>query len=426
MGAKGKKRLLLWCACFICLIGRTAYGAAQKKSSDNTEKQSVQEEPVQEEAMQEESVQEESVREKPDQKEPVQEQEELQEELLSEMDFTEIQNMMDEMLGGSSFSFTEALKTLMAGEEILSKEAVQELLRGLFFSRLEEEKGLFARVLLLVLMAAIFSNFAQVFDSGQIGEVSFYVAYLLLFVLLMESFSSLSGSLEKSLSWITEFMKGLAPAYFMAVAASTGASTAAVFYQGVLLLVWIIQWILLNLLLPGVNLYVLLCLVNHLSREEMLGKLSELLSTVIGWGMKTLLGAVVGLQVVRSLVSPVIDSLKRSAVGKTASALPGVGNAVNMVTELVVTGAVLVRNSMGVAFLLVLFLAGAGPVVHYAVMSLSYRFFAAVSQPISDKRMVECLSTMGEGCGMLLRLLFTAEVLCMLTFVILMVSFGGG
>lgn len=133
-----------------------------------------------------------------------------------------------------------------------------------------------------------------------------------------------------------------------------------------------------------------------------------------------------GLQVVRGLVAPVMDSLKRSVIGKAAGALPGVGNAVNMVTELVLTSAVLVRNCLGVLILLATVAAGAGPVIHYGMLSLTYRFLAAVSQPVSDKRMVECLSTMGEGFEILLKILFTAEVLCILTFLIIMAGIQGG
>ena len=100
------------------------------------------------------------------------------------------------------------------------------------------------KLLLLLLFAAVFSGFAGAFDNGQVGEISFYVVYLLVFTLLMNSFSGLSASLLSMLAWITEFMKELSPVYFMAVAAASGASSAAAFYQGVLLLVWLFQWIL--------------------------------------------------------------------------------------------------------------------------------------------------------------------------------------
>lgn len=357
---------------------------------------------------------------------PVKGEEKITEELIKKMEFDEVQDMLNEMLGEGSFSFSGALKKLVTGEEAFSKEAVQEFLHGLFFSGLSREKTLFFRILLLILLSSIFAGFGEVFDGGQVGEISFYVVYLLLFAMLMDSFSSLCVSLYENLSWLSRFMKVLSPAYFLAVAASSGGTTAAVFYEGVLLLVWLIQWILLTVLLPGIHICTVVRFVNNLSREEMLGKLSELLETGINWGLKTLLGLVIGLQVVKNLVAPVMDSLKRSVVGKTAGAIPGVGNAVNAVTELIVTGAVLVRNSLGIVVMLALLLAGAGPVIHYGMLSLSYKFLAAVAQPVSDKRIVGCLSTMGESCGLLLRLLLTVDVLCMLTFIILMVSFGGG
>lgn len=357
---------------------------------------------------------------------PVQAEEEMTEELIEEMELDQVQNMLDEMLGEGNFSFAKALKSIIRGEKIFSKEAVQEFLRGLFFSRFYKEKSVFFRILLLILLAAVFTSFAEVFDNGQIGEMSFYVVYMLLFVMLMNSFSGLCKELSENLSWIGQFMKSLSPAYFLAVAAASGGTTAAVFYQGILVLVWMIQWVLLTLILPGIHACTVIRFVNNLSREEMLGKMAELLETAVNWGMKTLLSLVVGLQVIKNLIAPVMDSLKRSVIGKTASAIPGLGNAVNVVTELVVTSAVLVRNSFGVVVLIALILAGAGPVLHYGMMSLTYRFLAAVSQPISDKRIVGCLSTMGEGCALLLRLLLVVDVLCALTFVILMMTFGGG
>lgn len=347
-----------------------------------------------------------------------------EQQITDQMELTDLQFMVDEMLGEKTFSVTEAFHRLLSGEEVLSEESVREFLHSLLFYGIEREKELIVKLLLLLLFAAIFSGFAGAFDNGQVGEISFYVVYLLVFTLLMNSFSGLSASLLSMLAWITEFMKELSPVYFMAVAAASGASSAAAFYQGVLLLVWLFQWILEQVLLPGVSLYILLRFVNHLSREEMLGKMAELIETVISWGLRTLLGVAAGLQVVRGLVAPVMDSLKRSAVGKTAGALPGIGSAVNAVTELVLTTAVLVRNSLGIALLLVILVVGAGPLVRYGLLSLTYRFLAAAAQPVSDKRLVEAFGTMEEGCALLMRILFTAEILCMLTFLILMA--GGG
>lgn len=345
--------------------------------------------------------------------------------LLEEIDFSEIQNMMDEMLGQNSFSLTDAIKKLMSGEEILSGETVREYLRGLFFNRLEQEKSFFLKILLCIFMAAVFSNFAGLFENGQIGDMSFYMVYLLLFMLLMNAFSALTASLARLILWLASFMKLLSPAFFLALAASVGITTASVFQEGLLLLIWLLQWILGSVLVPAAGLYVLFRMVNHLSKEEMLGKMADLLENLICWGTRTIMGTVLGLQVVRSLVAPVMDSLKRGVLGKTASSIPGIGNAVNAVTELVITSAVLVRNSLGVAFVAVFVLVGMEPVIRYGMFCLSMRLLAALAEPVSDKRIVGCLSAMGEGCAVLLRIFLTAEILSILVFLILMVNFGG-
>ena len=346
------------------------------------------------------------------------------EELLGDMELEEVQKWVDAMLPGEGLSIEEAVKKLMNGEELFSKERIFSLVREVFFGKLEQEKKLLGQILLLILAAAVFYNLAQVFENSQIGEVSFYVIYLVLFLLLVQSFGEFAGELEKQLETITGFMKGLAPAYYLAVAAAGGGGSALAFYQMVLFLIWLIQW-LIGKLIPGTNLYVLLCMVNHLSKEEMLTGFSELLKSLISWGLKTLLGIVTGMQVIKGLVAPVMDSLKRSLLGRTAGAIPGVGNAVNTVTEIVITSAVLVRNCMGVAFLVILVMWGMRPVIHYGMMSLFYKLSAALGEPVSDKRLVGALSTMGEGMGLLLHIFLTVQVLCMLTVVILAVSFGG-
>lgn len=345
---------------------------------------------------------------------------ETAEELLKEINLADVQKMLDDFMRADSFSMKEALIKLTRGERAFSKEAVQEFVYRFFFYQLDQEKELFVKLILLILLSAVLTSFAEIFENNQIGDISFFVVYLLFFTILMDSFSKMSSSLEKTISWMTEMMKGLAPAYYMTVCAASGAASAVVFYEGVLLMVWGIQWLLLTVFLPASGMYVLLQLVNSLSREEMLGKMAELLNTAVSWGLKSLLAAVVGLQIIRNLVAPVMDSVKRGLLSKAAGALPGVGNAVNMVTELVVTSAVLVRNCLGVVILVVFVLIGAGPMLHYGILSLLYRLLAAVAQPVSDRRMVRALGTMGEGCALLLRILFTAEVLCMLAFLVLM------
>lgn len=350
---------------------------------------------------------------------PEKDYEDYSRELLEKMELDDIQDMMDELLGDRSFSLGEAITKIISGEQPFSREVFLEIVYETVFGELDRQRQSIFQLLLLVLAAAFFANFAKAFEKSQVGEISFYVIYLILFALLMNLFGGMSHRLEDHLSLLVSLMKAVTPAYYLAVAASIGVTTASLFYQIVLILILMIQIVAVSLILPCLNLYVLLELVNHLSREEMLSRLSELLKMLIEWSLKTMLGVLVGMQVIQGLVAPVMDTLKRSVIGKTAGAIPGVGNAINSVTEIILTSAVLIRNSLGVVFLVAFLMWGLTPILRYGVSGVLYKLLAAAAQPVSDKRIVGCINTIGEGCLLLMKILFTSEVLCMLTVIVI-------
>ena len=72
-------------------------------------------------------------------------------QLTDQLELTDLQSMVDEMLGENSFSVTEAFHRLLSGEEVLSEESVLEFLHSLLFSSLEKEKSLIVKLLLLLL-----------------------------------------------------------------------------------------------------------------------------------------------------------------------------------------------------------------------------------------------------------------------------------
>lgn len=345
--------------------------------------------------------------------------EELEEELMDSMDLEQVQRAVDELLEGDGISVEDAVEGLLEGEEPFSRDAMEQVILSIVNSSWGTQKTIWLNILILVLAAALLSNFASLLPGGHLEEMSFYIVYLLVFALLVKNFGILSGEVQSTLGGIVAFMQALTPAYFLAVATASGATSAAMFYQIVLLVIFGVEKILISFILPGVHVYVLLSFVNQLSREDLLSKMAELLKTVICWIINTLTGILVGLQVIRSLIAPAIDSLKRSALGKTAEAIPGIGNAIGAVTEMVVGSAVLVKNCIGAVAMIVLVLCALKPVLNIALSGLAYRFLAAFTQPVSDKRMVGALHSMGEGCTLLLKVLFTTEILFLLTIAIL-------
>ena len=361
--------------------------------------------------------------EEPLEEELLREQEKSQEALLEGLELGEMQEAVNELLGEENFSVREALERILSGEELFSMDFLLVTGKNFLYDHLLADREVLFQVVLLVILAALFANFTNVFSGSQAGEASFHLVYMLLLALLIHSFGNLSADLSGSLENLTAFMQALMPSYFLAVTAASGAATAMVFYEMVLGVIFLIQTLLLNAVIPGIQAYVIIQLINYLHKEDFLSKLADLLKTVLEWTLKTITAVVIGMELIQNMISPALDSLKRDALGKTAAAIPGIGNVIDGATEVALGTAVLIRNCLGVTGIVVLVLLGLPPIIKLAATVLAYKLLAALLQPVSDKRMTGCLWAMGEGCRLLLKVLITVELLFLITIAVLAVSF---
>lgn len=272
--------------------------------------------------------------------------------------------------------------------------------------------------MLIAIIAAVFTNFSGVLKNGQIGAMGFYVLYMLLIAIALSSFQVVLDSAAAGIEKLIIFMRALGPVYFLSVAVAAGSSTSIVFYNLVLFLIYIVELLVLNFLIPLLHIYMVVKMLNYISTEEYLSKLAELIEFLVNWISKTLLTAVIGLNLIQGLITPAVDSLKRGALSKGVEALPAIGDAIGGVTEVLLGTAVLMKNGIGVAGAIICILICAIPALQILAMTFLYKLVAALIQPVSDKRIVGCISAVGEGSRMLLKIVFMTGVLFLLTIAI--------
>lgn len=345
-------------------------------------------------------------------------QKEAEETIWKEFEFSEIEDLLDDIFPEKKTDFQDLIKKMLSRQTEPSLQVIGEMISDQFFYEWKSSKAGMVHILLIVIVAAVFTNFSNVFQNQQISEISFYVLYLLLITIGLNSFRILIVSASENLERLIGFMKVLGPVYFLAVAFAVGSSTSILFYNLVLLLIYLVELVILNFLIPFVQVYIVVKVMNNLSEEDYLSKFAELCETVIAWTLKTLLAGVTGVNIIQGLLSPAIDSLKRSVVGRSAEAIPVVGDAIGGVTEVMLGTAVLIKNGIGVAGALVCIGICLVPMIQMAVVTLLYKLIAAMIQPVSDKRIVGCISSIADGSQMLLRIIFTTGVLFLLTIAV--------
>lgn len=330
-------------------------------------------------------------------------------------DFSDIEKAVSEaMTVESSISFKEILQALMKGSLDSAGQMFGQMIKEQITGGIYENQQLLFKIACFAVIGAIFTNFAMAFSKEQVAETGFYLTYTLLMTLMMTSFIMTAAIITNVLKSLTGFMKVLLPTFCAALTFTTGSLFSGAYYELMMAAIAIADWLMSTLIMKLIQIYVLTALVNHISKEDYLSKLSELLALLIRWSIRTVVGVILGINILQTMLLPAIDRAKGTAAYKLISALPGVGAAMNTALGAVIGSGVLIRNVLGMGSLIVILLICVVPVVRVCMVFLSYKVVQAVIQPVTDKRLLDGMESMTQGVGMLLQVLIG----CVLMFIL--------
>lgn len=343
-------------------------------------------------------------------------------EIYQQVDFSGIEDKFNSLFPSWDISFYELFLGVVNGN---GEETFMEQGKNILYMVLAEMdavKYVCVTLLLIGVISTVFMNFGNIFPSQQIGDFGFQFTYLILIVFLIkvniEVFSVAKNGLESTISFLQVFL----PSYFLVVGASGGSATAMGFYQVFMIAVYFVEQILITLILPLISCYMLLCIMNGIWEEERLTLFLGLVKKSIQTFLKVLLTLAVGSGIFQSMITPVIDTAKLNTVKKTVEAIPGVGDLADGSIQVVLGMSVLLKNTMGILFMVLLFFICAVPLLKIFFFMLVVKGCAAVMGLSADKRIVICTNSFGDGIMLLLQTMITSVMFFLI--LVLLVTFS--
>lgn len=104
--------------------------------------------------------------------------------------------------------------------------------------------------------------------------------------------------------------------------------------------------------------------------------------------------------------------------------IPGLGNAVDSVTELLLGAGIVMKSCVGTAGLVVLVLISLVPLLKALCLTFFYKLAAAVTEPVSDKRISGCLKGLANGGMLYVKLLGYSVLLFFVTIALTAAASG--
>lgn len=315
----------------------------------------------------------------------------LYDSLMDELSYDQIQQMLDQIMGEDSFSFSEMVRSLMHSGKADTLDNISTMMWELAASAFSQDRKLFVSILAIALVGAVFSNFSKILQGREVAKTAFYIVYMLFFVTLSSSFLQIARLAGNTLENLLTFVKVMIPAFFISLSFTQGGVAAGAYYELALTMIMVVNWLLAGLALPAIHLYFFLQVVNQLSEQDMFSKMAELIRDGVRFGVKAVFGLMMGMNVIQGLIIPVSAEVKNMAVVRMGGALPGVGGSVSSVLQTVLCAGKLVKNAVGVAGVIAVFFVCAVPLLQMVVSRILLQLAAAVLQPVSDRRLIRGL-----------------------------------
>lgn len=338
--------------------------------------------------------------------------------LWNENYMQEITDYLDDTYGKSDLDTGKLWQEILKGNLQGSiKEFGAQAMENLFYE-FSAGREIFMNILLLAVLSALFTVVMDIVESKQVSHLGFYFLYLLLGIMLSRVFRSIYLEAEKILLSVTDFVKILLPAYTAALGMTNGSTTATVYYEGILFVIWCVEEIFCRIALPGIELYVLLAIMNGVWSGEKLTGILQSLKRGIEFLLKAVLWIVGSIGVLQALITPVIDSLKWNAAKKVAGMVPGVGNISEGISEIFVGSAILIRNGVGIFFTVMLLFLCLVPLCKIFVLAGCLKLSSALGAIVNHSRLTTCSDKVAEAAFLLCKVLLTGIALFLLSIAI--------
>ncbi|WP_062104713.1 stage III sporulation protein AE [Bacillus niameyensis] len=291
-------------------------------------------------------------------------------------------SLIDFMNGDKSFSITGWLNGIIAF-------IVQEI-------------SLNVKLLGSLMLLTIFSMFLQTlhnaFEKGAVSKVAYSIIFMVIIIIALNSFRVASEYAIEAINSMSQFILALLPLLLALIASSGGITSAGFFHPVLVFLVNISSLIIKNAVLPFLFLSTLLSVANTLNTELKVSQLAGLLKKtsigILGVFITILLGVIS----VQGTATAVADGVAiKTAKFVTGNFVPVVGKMFTDAADTVLSASVLLKNTLGIAGVVIVLLLAAFPAIKILVISFIYKLSAALLQPLGDGPVISCLNIISNS-----------------------------
>lgn len=257
---------------------------------------------------------------------------------------------------------------------------------------------LLGMLILLTLFSQIMQTIQNAFESQNVSKAAYAVTYLVLMILAINSFHVAITYATDAINSMIHFMIALLP-LLLALMASIGSIASSALFHPLIIFLVNTSGILVNqFVLPLLFFSAVLGMVSTLSDQYKVSKLADFFRNIAVGLLGIFMTVFLGVISVQGASTAATDGLTiRTAKFIAGNFIPVVGKMFTDATDTVMSASILLKNTVGVTGLGILFMICVFPLLKVLSLGIIFNLSAAILQPLGGGPIIECLSIIGKA-----------------------------
>lgn len=319
------------------------------------------------------------------------------------------------------FDPEEIISGLNSGEINVSPGEIAKFIIRIFAEEIYVGIKLLGVVLALSILSSYLGGLKSGFGGEAVANSGFYVCFVVIAGIAATAFYDAAGSAVRVTESIGFFMRVIVPVMITLLMTSGAIISATALEPTLLSIVEIGVWVIENIFVPLVMISTALNIVNGMSDKFKTEKMVKFMNNTVRWGLTVMMTIFVSLAGLKSIASSGVDGLTiKLSKFVTANLVPMVGGILAESVETVMNCSVVIKNSVGIFGIICLGLIAIRPALKLGAMLLLFRITAAIAEPVSDEKVVGCLSKIGDSVSVLFSMIVAVVVMFVMVVTIVL------
>ncbi|GAK03335.1 stage III sporulation protein AE [Geomicrobium sp. JCM 19037] len=354
--------------------------------------------------------------------------EEQMDEQLDRLGFTEIEQFWEDIRRDYESFLPESQKgsftDFLDGDQQFSPTEWGRALLNFLFHELTANVNLLGTLILLAVFSMVLKALQNAFEHAAVSKVAYSVTFTVLIVISMNSFYIAMSYAQEAVANMVHFMIALLPMVLALLAITGATTTAALFHPLIIVLVNTSGLLIERFVLPLLFISAIVSVASSMSEKFQLTRLATLIRNVAMGTLGAFLTIFLAVISVQGATSAISDGVTlRTAKYIAGNFVPVVGRMFTDATDTVIGASLLLKNTVGIAGLFILFVITVFPALKILVLALTFQIVSAIMQPLGGGALGEVMSLFART----VMFMFAAvSVVCLMFFLAITIIISAG